>query len=405
MSAPVTALERSPGLRVLLATDPLAVFNLTDRLSSGLGSAIQGMALSAYAERDPAAAVALVDRMPRSRKRDEALASVAMGYALVDPGAALIWAAELSPPSTIIMSNVLRSAARHDIGQALEFALQATVGSQTLADNVMTIAAEDPAHAALAADRLLVADVERRDDMLSRLFSLWAARDSQSLLDWVNANSLRIDASALANAAFTISSRDAGAAARYTDRVPVELREVWIARVAQGYAASDPAGALDWIARYEGQPGYDAGMRFVINSYSVSDPVAAARVFATAAVDVQIGAARMVADQWARRDPEAAAEWARGQSDARVRVAAIAEAVGAWMSQSAQAAEDWTLRLPQGDTRDEALHALLSGRTRSPAPRETYSTHPAAALIARISDRALRREVEAWFAAADARGR
>src|SRR5690606_41239476 len=93
----------------------------------------------------------------------------------------------------------------------------------------------------------------------------------------------------------------------------------------------------------------------------------------------------------------AAAQSVLSPRDPGCRDAAVAEAVGAWMPQSPQAAEDWTLALPRGDDRDRAPSVLLRGRTFTNQPRESYSTNPTETLIAQIGDPSLRREVEAWF--------
>lgn len=296
---------------------------------------------------------------------------------------------------------------RKDARRAIEFVLQADrqTATQSNVQAVVSIAAESSALAAFAAERLLTASVPNADSIFSSLLARWAERDTESLFAWVSASAARLPETALSSAAFAIATRNPEAAASYTARVPVELRATWIARVAQGYSEADPAAALAWLAQYEGQPGHDVGMRFAVNSYATRDPAAAARVLATAPPDVLRGAAGVVADRWARKDPSAAIEWATGLRDAAVRLAAVGEAVGAWMSQSAQAAEDWTLGLTPGVDRDEALRILLLGRARASAPRETYGTNPTSALIEKISDADLRREAESWFAAPDARSR
>jgi hypothetical protein len=62
----------------------------------------------------------------------------------------------------------------------------------------------------------------------------------------------------------------------------------------------------------------------------------------------------------------------------------------------AENAEDWTLTLPRGEDRDQALYVLVRGRTYTDTPRESFSTNPTETLIAQISNPAMRREVD-WF--------
>jgi hypothetical protein len=388
------------GLRVLLASDPLGVVHLADKLSSTLGLSLKRLALSTYAESDPLAAIALLAEMPRGNYRDEALASVAAGYARSDPEGALVWVQSLSPQPPNVLSNVLQGLARHDIGRAVELALRPpsrNANALTAANAVIAVAAADPAQAAVAAERLLAIDVPRRDNTLSQLLSLWAARDVESLLTWSQAYGAALPDNALAATATALASRDPAAATRYTDRIPIAQRAAWIARVAHFYAASDSTAALGWLSRYEGQQGYSQGMRLALAQMASADPAGAAKVLDAAGSDVQVESAGAIADLWAQQDPLAAAQWARRSSDPRVRMAAVPEAVGRWSTQSAQAAEDWTLGLPSSPERDRALYVLLRGRSLSPLPREAYSTHPNEVLMSRIGNPAVREEAAAWF--------
>jgi hypothetical protein len=402
---PELILERSGGIRILLASDPLSVVNLADNLSSRLGTTLKTLAFNAYAERDPFAAIALAERIPRGQKRDEALAGVGTGYALADPEGALAWAQSLSSPPPILLANVFDEIARYDIRRAIELALQVQVSSAVVGnvpqfppiDSVILNAGEDSAQALIAANSLLVTDSPRRDALLDMLLGNWVNHDPESVLGWIGANSAGVNTDVVSNAAYSLASKDPALAASYTDRVPVALRSSWIDRVAQGYAMVDAPGALDWISRYQGQEGYDVGLRRVIVYYAGEDPRAAARVLESASPEIQLGAVGIVADRWARQDGAAAADWARGLSDASTRTAALTEAVGAWMSQSSQLAENWSLALPAGADRDRALYVLIRGRTYSGAPYETFSTNPTESLISQISDAGMRREVEAWF--------
>ena len=402
---PELILERSAGLQLLLASDPLRVAELADSLTSRLGTTLRAAAMAAYAERDPAGAIALAERMPPGQKRNEARAAVAEGYVRSNPEAALAWVQNLSPPDPMALNTVLEGIARNDMRRAVTLALQVRVGSAVVGEVpqfppinvILSAASRDPVQAALAANALLESGDSRLSGLLGTLLAQWARNDPESVVGWIQRNASSVDANGAANAAYSIASQDPALAASYTGRVPPELRAAWIERVAQGYAQSDGAGALGWIEQYRGQEGFDAGLQLVIMNYASDDPPAAARALANASAEIQLGATGIVADQWARRDAPAAAEWARGLRDTNIRQLALAEAVGAWMSRSSQEAEDWTLRLPPGADRDRALHTLLRGRTYTSAPRESYSNHANDMLIAQISDAATRREVEGWF--------
>ena len=391
--------EYSGGIRELIASDPLSVVRLADRLPSKLGSEISVLALSAYAESDPLAAIALAGQMPRGPKRDNLMASVAAGYARADPEGALAWVRSLSPRPPNALGNALQSIAVNDIGRAMELALQPPASADDLSamGTVFTKALEDAGQARIAADTLQAIDISGRDTLLSRFLTLWTERDPESSLAWVRANDALLSPSILSDSAVSLASRDPTEAARYLDMVPISMRDTWITRTAQGYANANISDALAWISRYEGQPGYEAGMGQILGKYAMNDPVAAARVIEFSSASVQLASAGNAADLWARQDPIEATEWSRRLSDPGARATAVAEAVGQWSTQDAQAAEDWTLSLPPGADRDQAIVSLLRGRALTELPREAYSTNTTAALIGHLTDADLRSEAETWF--------
>jgi len=402
---PDLVLGRSAGLQLLLASDPLRVALLADTLSSRLGRTLRAAAMTAYAERNPAAAIALAERIPQGQNRTEALTAVAEGYALVNPESALAWVQSLSPLPMNALSSVLAGMARNDMRRAVALSLQIRVGSGVVGDvtqfppitAVLSAASGDPVLAAQAANALLESDDSRRNRLLGTLLGQWARNDPESVVDWIERNAASVGAEGVTNAAYAIATEDAALAASYTGRVPPALRPIWIERVAQGYALWDGARALEWIEEFRGQEGYDAGLQLVLANYAPQDPPAAARALANASTEVQFAAIAVVADQWARSDTAAAVEWAQSLRETNVRHTALAEAVGVWMTKSSQEAEDWTLGLPPGADRDRALYTLLRGRTYTNAPRESYSNHATEMLIAQVSDAATRREIEGWF--------
>jgi hypothetical protein len=61
----------------------------------------------------------------------------------------------------------------------------------------------------------------------------------------------------------------------------------------------------------------------------------------------------------AQRDPNAAAQHALSQRDPAVRSAAVGAIAGIWARGDAEAAQRWTLMLPNGEIRDAAIDQLL----------------------------------------------
>src|SRR5690606_23702731 len=131
---------------------------------------------------------------------------------------------------------------------------------------------------------------------LAQLLSAWAKRDVEAMFAWLQRSGATLPNDVLSSTADSLAGSDPIAAARLTDRVPTAMRATWIARTARAYARSDASGALDWLSRYDGQPGYEAGMRFAFAELARRDPQAAARALEAVSAGGRIAAAGTVAD-------------------------------------------------------------------------------------------------------------
>jgi hypothetical protein len=69
---------------------------------------------------------------------------------------------------------------------------------------------------------------------------------------------------------------------------------------------------------------------------------------------------QVVANNWANRDPSAAAQWALARPTAPQRAQAVEAVVGVWAARDPTAARDWVLQLPSTDIRDRSLARLLT---------------------------------------------
>jgi hypothetical protein len=66
-----------------------------------------------------------------------------------------------------------------------------------------------------------------------------------------------------------------------------------------------------------------------------------------------------IASAWARRDPQAAANWAITQEPGPVQSGALAGIVRAWANDDQQGVENWLSQFPPGDARDRSVKAFL----------------------------------------------
>src|SRR5690606_18660562 len=102
-----------------------------------------------------------------------------------------------------------------------------------------------------------------------------------------------------------------------------------------------------------------AAASVIASPVGATSPAAAAAILGTAQQPPLDVTAR-VASRWAsREDPRGALEWAQSLRDPEAQSSGIAAAAGAWAASDLPAAQAWALTLPSGDSRDDALAAIL----------------------------------------------
>jgi hypothetical protein len=353
--------EFSRAILWIAVADPARSVRIAERLSGDLGEALHTVARGLLAQRDPAAAEQYLESLPPGREREELLIQTAAARARDEPDAALGWlesqpgvSGELQALfySTIIQAHPERA------GEWIE-RLPAGVDVRRLSVSAPSADSDQGPMLALV-DSLIKSDDERASLVLADLAFGWTQQNTDTALRWIEANSGAVDALFLGNAARGLAARDPVAAANFVERLPPTNREEWMLVVAEPYARADARSALSWIARYQGQTGYESAMTQVVARAAQSDPQTAAALVAQASAEAQASAAPAVASAWAGRDPAAAAQWAQGLGDPRARSSALTAAISIWSSAEAGAAERFALTMPRGDLRDQALSLLLS---------------------------------------------
>src|SRR4030095_4427821 len=125
-------------------------------------------------------------------------------------------------------------------------------------------------------------------------------------------------------------SRAPEQARSWADSIPAgEIRDLLQGRIAQALVMrGDPAEAIRLLDR----------MGPAANSKMINDVAAA----------------------WARRDPQAAADWAIAQEPGPRQSAALAKVVGTWANDDKPTVENWLSQFPPGEARDRSVKAFLS---------------------------------------------
>src|SRR5690606_16090557 len=120
-------------LSALAPADPYAVLELADGLTGDARRLAEQTALGLIAERDPYAAIAKLDAMPRNRDRDQLLSLIAQAFARQDPDGALEWARSLRPrPSANVLMSVINGIAAVDPERAVDLMLDGDLGASRL---------------------------------------------------------------------------------------------------------------------------------------------------------------------------------------------------------------------------------------------------------------------------------
>jgi hypothetical protein len=241
--------------------------------------------------------------------------------------------------------------------------------------------------------------------MLSSVIDQFADREPELAVDLalkslsdsdVSANSFSL------RAAFSaLARRDVEQAMSKLDGLTGPGRAAALTAIGATWATEKPAAALDWLAKEPAENRTDANRRgFGSNDtllYTFSDWMTSDRGAAQAWADslppgetrdkVQIQLARVLASNgdpaeatqvlyklgraadpkalseiagaWARKDPQAAADWAISQPTGSLQDQALASVVGAWAINDPGAAKDWLSQFPPGDARDRSITAFL----------------------------------------------
>lgn len=363
----------SPPVEAAVGIDLLAqahfdqLMSIADTMTPDQGQRIRFSAFAALAETDPDEAMARAEAMLPGSDRDMLLMSVGSTVARSDPEAAFAWARRMTPPSRNLMTQITVAIVQNDPERAIAFLENPPEGvdSQLITAVLGSTLGRDPEQAEEFADRLAASDSIQAANALRNVVSRWIQQDPERAFDWALANDAALDSAIIGPVAQAMARADPAVAASYIGRIPDEHRPVWITQVAGPYALQNPDAALAWVTQFQGQDFYDGALRQVISASAWTDARAAARVLSQSSVEVQLGAASQVAQAWAQEDPRAAARWAASLSEPRARSGAIVASIGQWAGRDLGAARNFALGLERGETRDQALSAVISTMSQS----------------------------------------
>jgi hypothetical protein len=360
------------GMAQAMAVDPLSLFEIASRHPPvAIGPpfppniTVDRTAFTAVVQGDPQWGIAYLDSITDPQRQASYRAAIAETWGRTDPEAALAWARSFDPPQIGLQGTIVWSASMVDMDMAIRWLLdfEETTGQPpppNVAGNLSILVANDARRTEIANQLRARAEEPAAAQLLTRVSSLWVQTDPEGALNWMLEGGSAVDPALAANVAGRLATGDPQLAASYLERMPAELRSVWLEQVAAPYALQDPDAAADWIARFSSEPNYDTIVQQVVQMSALTDPAGAARMLQIAPDVIQANAAAGVASAWAQRDLASAANWAANLAGSDARSNAVNTVVSSWAVRDPQAAQRWALSLPRGDTRDRALTALVS---------------------------------------------
>jgi hypothetical protein len=331
--------------------DPEEAIKWAEQLQGDLSRYSRQVAVRNWTRTDPLAAFAYVEALPLGDERLEMLYEVARGYGRQNPDGALTWVRALTAAPPDLLGSVIAGIAEVDTARALDLAFGTDVPGSTAMglsrgrmSMINSVANYVMLNHAMPVPELLdrVLGLSNRNEVnnaLNFVTRQWLSEDPDQAFEWI-ATTQRLPPN---EAQFLISSfarSDPARAASYTARVRPELRDLWIASVAQNYARLDPSAAVTWLRQYRDKPSYAPALAAIVMRVAELDISQAASLFADVPTSDAnaAGAAEALGTQWA----------ARNLTEARL----------------------WAARLPEGPIRDAALGGVVASAYRETVPDE-----------------------------------
>jgi len=342
-----------------------------------------------WAERDYEGALASAQSMEPPPLRKILLFSVLETRAEKDPRVVLETMESIKDRDLLnsLERRAMEAWTKRDLTSAQEWALTQADGDLR-ADAIyrcVTVSVRNDVESTLnwVSDRLQGVE---RESALRAIFMYTGSIDSAAALKRAQALADPSERNyAISAIAASIAETDRPRALELVQELPEgEIRGQTITTVCRAWAEREPQGAAQWLADHLSEADAPNALSYVVSRWRGSDATAAltwlqslpsssrkneliassfvefARgniddaqaAFAGLELDSQRAASHELAVQWARRNPEAALEWAAGLSDDDTRANAIKGAMEVWGFDHREDAAKWLTGLPAGPDRD-----------------------------------------------------
>lgn len=285
-----------------------------------------------YAQTNPEAALelAMSDLMP-ANDRTYIISQAMSIWAGKDQAAALAWANQL-PEGNYRRSALLSIAskmAQDDPQAAIDFAMKEANG-------------------------------QTRTQMLSGVLQQWLTSDPYAGARWIQNNHDTVQAATLQNLVTSLGNNSPEQALSMVSWLPEgQMQQSSYQSIASNWARNDPTAAESWLRSMPEGAERDQFLRGYVNGLaSVNAVQASYQVERLPDGPVKNQLLQSVANQWARTDPDAAIDWLAQATPGNARDKALANAIQQWTYADSYAASSWVSGLPVGKTRDTVVQQI-----------------------------------------------
>jgi hypothetical protein len=341
--------------------DPLLALDLVSSKGLADSDAFRALVVDEWGRSDPAGAAQWIERQNPNLQAELAY-RIADAYVGQQPQEALNWALRISrSPGRPLWAHTLGQMAAYDPHEALRIALSADNSTQrnaALSSVLRMIAKSDPALAMSELDKLPAGNA--RSEAAGEIAQQMAQASLASAVDWLNSLDAAASRQAWSNTGAFMAYRDPDGAVELLDRVPQEVRSQWIGMIGTVYAQNDPAKAVQWVRKFEDEPGYTMIVQQVVMNAAGMDPDAALDYIGRLAQGKQ--REQILAEfmpMIAHQQPETAARMLDDLTDADLRAQAVTNVAVAWAQSDLPAARKWVMSMTSGSVRDQALSTII----------------------------------------------
>jgi hypothetical protein len=229
---------------------------------------------------------------------------------------------------------------------------------------ISTLAEGDPQQAIAMMDKLPAGRIRFEAQM--EVANKMAQHGTDVALAWLETIKEPQARQSIANSlANQLIERGPEAMASTLDRVPKDVRSMWLMTIANHYAHADPERGQQWLARMRDDPGYPQALgQFAAVLANINAEAALELVDRVSEGRQRDAVLQRVLPNAATSSPEVTTRWVDKMPDPARRGAAVESVAGNWLNIDPPAARKWLLSQPPSEGRDRALaHAAVGAES------------------------------------------